>query len=534
MRKTMVDMLGIGLARLLLLGTLCALVAGCAGDERKEIASQYAVMKPLAEEGKGARGGKANGGFVATDTRWLGTGIFINQHGAPLPARVQHVSVENGGMGLRDILEMLATRTGIPIRPPAAMGKKGEGGVGKDPLERPMPSSVNGTLETVLDRLAAYYGVSWRFQDSVIDVQRWETRTFPLAVESDLKGKVSTGTGGGKDAGDAGGGDGDGLAMLKDVEAAVKILVGDEGEVHLAASTGDITVETTVPRMREVERRIKEFNRAHTPNIAVTVKIIELSVSTGNDLSFSLANVIQNMAGHGQLGAFQSLAGQGNGLFGLVSAGRNSAGVNIAGGGSVDAVVGALSSIGEVASQEGAYITTTSDGQKSVTRQKEVPYIESTTQILGSVSGPGQVVQKQAVKLVGFALRIKPSILPGGRIKMNFDVAADTVGKIVNVTNSAGDVTQQLVPVNRNRTEYSVNLAAGDVAVIGGYEINDVRADDAAPLAARIPLLGGHRNTAGTRIVSVIVVSPSVMAPMPARPSDRAVQVMATPEVVQP
>lgn len=484
---------------------LALTLAGCADLERRaEIDRRSSVVPNLYDQGRGARERMTIGNVtIDNESLLLGDRIEIDPHGAPLPEAAERP----GAVHLRaaspqpfeHFAEQLAGILRIPVRPPGRCELAGGHGeaVPVVDLTRTALFNHSGPASEVLTRLAAAFGLSWSHDGGAIRFDCLETRVFRQAVQPDL---VLTGAAGGARRSD-------GETILEGLKETLKLLLAGEGTFQLEPVSGDLVVRTSPVRMQEVARYLERSFARQQQLISIEVTVLTLELEGSDTVTVNLAAAFSDIV-RNQPVIFQSLAGSVAGFAGVVS--EVPSGMRT---GTVDAVLGALSTLGRISKQEGGFIKTQSEVAGSFKRTREIYYVDSAlTTEAGLTTGTQTRTQLSKIE-VGFDLQVRPRLLPGGRVSVSYDLSVDELLKLETITNAQGQVVQQRPEVARRRSRESVPLAVGETLVAGGYVLDDARSDAAAPLWASVPVLGGSRSSMGSSTVSVILLTPRVANP---------------------
>ena len=154
--------------------------------------------------------------LVVTDKIWTGNTALRMQRGLPLPPRYENARgitlVSAEPMSLTDIANAITQQTGISVR-------VSQVGTAEPRRRRCHPSirlfrrlcrwPMKGPLSGLMERVAGYFGVNWRYDGSSISITRFETRVFVIeAMQGTTKADTSVQQSSGGSAGGGGGGGG--------------------------------------------------------------------------------------------------------------------------------------------------------------------------------------------------------------------------------------------------------------------------------------------------------------------------------------
>lgn len=504
------------------------LLTGCAGVEhRRGIATTERAVPELARQARDGSGRAQVGNVLVIEEPVLGDAFMPNRMGAPLPAATEKAgfisfdgATTGGATSCRQIVEVmqaLVAKKGVSLRfrmPPtssgaAATAAAGGGGGGAaaaiggtfDPLETPhlfvLPPSP---LSKAIAAVETLCGLSAIHEDGMVRFRKRGTRTFPLAVLPDMASSASTGGKSGA-AGNAGGGVAAGV--LKEIQGAVRQIVGGAGEVHFGDHGGEVVVSAPDEVLAEVEEYLRRTNSLHSSTVSVQVRVLTLNVDDSEALTFSLQGALEKAIG-GEAGFLKSLPNAGAASLGIVSqlpAGGQKAD-------SADAIAGALHKLGKVSGDVYTVIDTQSDVESCRRRVKD-RYFSIDVQQSPATTLSAPIVTSKAEKIpIGFAICVRPRVLPGGRVAVKVSGNISAIEDTLVRRDQNGEIIQERPIIARDEFDPTVELAAGDSMIIGVYGVVDLRASNSGPVDLPVPLLGGSRASERSRYVSLILLTP--------------------------
>ena len=555
--------------------------------------------------------------LVVTDKVWSGNEALRMHRGVPLPTRFetsQGITLVSGEpLSLAEIATAITSQTGIPVRVADVGGGRA---VASKPVipssgaQIPMaanlagnPNNLNepkvgngagnnsgesssvatagtmlvayeGPLSGLLERVAGYFGVDWRYDGTSVSISRFETRVFLIealpdtAMVQDSSQTSSTSgssgsSGGGSSGGSSGGGGGGGssggssgssssgnsstgtltqnttyTANIKYWEELKEILanmLGGVGNVVISPSNGEVTVTTTPEIMRTVSDYLVQENKRLSRQIAINVEVYSVDVSRDSDFNvdFSaaigkLGNVvnIKAVTGASAPTSVGSLTGLGELSIAILNPEH-------AHGGRIGDIFSALSTVGDTTTVAQFPLTTVNNRPVSRfvgTTQWFVPQITgSSTSTVGSTSTLGGSSATAQPITSGMTLQLTPRLLDDGRIVMQYSLNIQTITSIqcfntctgssvtcnsTGASNTAGTACTLQEPITTNRSfiQQSV-LRSGSTLVIGGVDQEDVAQNANGIGDAYNWLLGGGTSNSTGRTMVFIAISPQVLDP---------------------
>ena len=241
--------------------------------------------------------------------------------------------VSADSMSLSDIANAISAQTGIPVRLAAltAGGTTGgtAGGVARPAApqngqpalsSQEMPVSYEGPLSGLLERLSAYFSVSWHFDGSSITISRYETRIFVVEalpgtqqINEGMQDDVSSSSGSsssgasGTSAGSTSSSQNTltqnskttmDLKYWDELTAVLKAVVGNEGTSVVSPTMGTVTVTTTPDIMATVSDYLSKENNRLSRQIAINVQIYSVNIGQSEDFNLAFSAFLTNLTQH--------------------------------------------------------------------------------------------------------------------------------------------------------------------------------------------------------------------------------------------
>ncbi len=503
-------------------------LAGCNNEKVRNLINERADQATVGLlEAKNPAPAKSYNPLTVSDTIWAGGASLRMRRGVPLPVRFDGARgvafVTSEPLPLADICNAIGAQTGIPVRmAPGTSGPLGASGGG-------MSIAYEGPLSGLLDHIASYHGINWRYDGASINFSRFDTRIF--IVES-LPG-TQTIKDGVKEDSDSGGGGGGGVSsgtssLSQSSEMSVELKAWDElketvtsilggiGTAVIAPSSGTIAVTTTPDLMKTVAKFIEQENKRSARQIAINVEVYKVELAQGNDFAFSFNQFLTKWSNFSApyLGptGFPLVSGSP-----LSSGGAQPGELNMAilpsHGGGIQAVFQALSSLGDTTRVAQFPMTTLNN--RPVTRRvgRDRAYVASVqnTTASGTVSGQVSSTITPATVREGFSLQLTPRLLDDGRILLQYSLSLTdivTVREFGDIANANG--VQLPETASRVFVQQSM-LKSGSTLVLAGVD-DEQTAQNATGVGSPFNfLLGGGSSNVTTRSMLFISITPQVL-----------------------
>ena len=486
-------------------------------------------------------------------------------------------------MGLQDIASALTDATGIPVsiapdarralesmRNLGASGSEGGGTGGMTLLPtgggaqtitpgilsaafgsgspNRMRVDYKGPLSGFLDRVASHFGVYWEYDRREIKFSYLQTRTFvvhALPANIDLTSRLDVnntaqGSGGSGGGGGGGGGAGAGaggigglgggssqsmssevqLRIWDDITKTVESIVGDQGKVEKAPSTGTITV--TAPRliMERVNRFMSAQNERLSRQVTVNVQLVSVDLNDGSDFRFDLQSLVNDFLRNGieltvgTPGSLASAVAPGIGI--AITQGRARG---------TEALLQALATRGRVNVRTATTVTTLNGVPAPVNVVNTRGYLAevAVTQIPGFVGGIGAGVQaslRPGTVTTGFSLNILPRIDRDGQtLLLQFSMnISELVGPRdgFNEFSGPGGNSIQLPNINSRNFVQQAEVQSGQTIIVTGFERLNDTAERRGGVFSEFLGFGGSQIANRGRTALVILITPRIVSSRPA------------------
>ncbi|MBQ9089814.1 MAG: hypothetical protein IJY58_02070 [Alphaproteobacteria bacterium] len=474
---------------------------------------------------------------------WLGADSVKISEGDALPAHLE----ENDSVTLSiaqeatlpDLVQEITDVTGITVR---LDNLKAEDAV---PTET-IPMNYSGKLSGLLNYLSNRYGVWWRYKSGIITFYTKETRVFniyALPTETSISNSLSgatMGEGGGSSSSSLS--SSANLALWDNIEQGLEQVVGEGAKLSFSRVAGTVTVTGSPFVIREAADWINKFNEKLSRQVAISVKVLLVSVSNSDNYGLDLAgvfgsnNILADYTSPFTI-ASGSTTGAAAGMLSMTLLRPSSNWKNSS------AVIQAFSSQGKTSLVTSASVTTLNNKVAPVQITTQQNYVsESNVSTSGSGSDRSVDVDMQTDTLnYGFMLEILPRILDHGRLIIMFsmnltdlialekfssdgqqseDGESDSDSETSDSEDTSsdeedtGDKDVTVVQLPKMQTRgfiQEIAMRSGSTLVLTGFEQVKNTTTTGGIGRAKIGILGGQAYSENTRDVMVILLTPEVL-----------------------
>lgn len=466
---------------------------------------------------------------------WLGASSTKIMEGEALPSWVEKddgitISISEDA-SLSDVIQEIADMTGLTIR---MDDLKAENSIPTDKV----PVKYSGKLSGLLNYLANRYSLYWRYKDDVITFFTQETRVFTvyaLPTETNMTANLSGATlseGGGGNASSSLSVSTD-LKIWDSIEEGVRQVVGDNGKLSFSRVAGTVTVTASPYIVRKVAAYIANWNEKLSRQVAVTVRILQVTISNEDNYGLNLSavfksnNIVSSFASPFTAIKNTTETAGGSLLMTLVKKDSKWKDSN--------ALIQAFSTQGKTQLVTSSTVTTLNNKVAPVqisTSKNYLKEIKVTTS--GSNDDKSTDTDYQVDTLnYGFTMEILPRILDHGRLIVLFNLSITDLVELKNFSvnsessseNSSenegesgeGDepektsTTLQMPTMKMRGFVQEIAMRSGQTLVLTGFEDLSEGTRTAGIGKAKMGLLGGQAYNTSERNVLVILMTPEVL-----------------------
>lgn len=449
---------------------------------------------------------------------WLGASSSKIMEGDALPSWVEKedgitIAISEDAK-LPDIIQEISDMTGITIR---MDDLKAENAIPEDTV----PVKYSGKLSGLLNYLSNRYGLYWRYKDDVITFYTQETRVFTvyaLPTETSLQSSItgaSMGEGGGGNANSSMSVSSD-VKVWDSIEEGVKQVVGDNGKLSFSRVAGTVTITASPFIVRKVGAYIANWNEKLSRQVAITVRIIQVTINNENNYGLDLNAAFKNS--RISSGFMSSIPDAGAGaLTGNLSMTIIKEGSKWSGS---QAIINALSTQGKAQLVTSSSVTTLNNKIAPVQISTSKNYLkEITVTTSGSNDDRSTDTDYQVDTLnYGFTMEVLPRILDHGRLIVLFNLSItdflgfEKVGTSDDGGESESEVTKLQLPTMQMRGfVQEIAMRSGQTLILTGFENLQEQTNTSGIGKPQMGLLGGTAYDTSERRVLVITMTPEVL-----------------------
>ena len=518
-------------------GAVCMMVAGCAHKESAKVAASvdqdFVNAYDAFEMAKNPRAKVASGDTVSmSEGVWLGNKSVLLEHKNNLPAQFETDTgvtiLLNEAVALPVLANDIHSITGIPVRIDSQ--------VSAEKLKNAVNVAYTGKLSGLLSQVATDLDLLWYYDKSAIVFYETETKTFTLyALGTDVSYQTAVATDDGNQVSLE-----STLKEWDEVEKTIGSIVGssDNAQFTVSRSLGTITVTAPPSVLARVGDYIERQNKRLSQLVTIDVKVLQVSISNDTAFGLNLAAAINSASGLNIVAnpknnlatteaSSMNIAVLSNTLSALTGATHTENGTTVEGAytqdqitnGSLSAAAGssalieALAKQGKVSLVTNVGVTTRSNRVAPVSNTRTTGYIKRF-ESRNFTTVESSTVDQDDLE-TGFTMQLLPNVLENGKILLLFRMSVRELLKMS--TQTIGEVTLQLPEVEERSFMQEIIMESGQMLVVSGFEKqtnNDTRYGLGDP---DFMALSGSRETASTREVLVVILTPQVLvSPMDA------------------
>lgn len=380
-------------------------------------------------------------------------------------------------------------------------------------------------LSGLLDVVTSQLGLSWSYRNDAVVIHYLDTRTFRIALSSELDVEANVTSGASLTSGSGSGTSGTSasqttsetsqrtLMSIKsrfgaDVQKAIQaMLTPGVGQQAFAPSIGTLTVTDTPNVLDRVAQYINDTNArmSRQAMLYVTVASVELTDSDSLGINWNMVwRSLNGNFGAGITSGFSALEGSSSVGFGILDTATGRAGQF----GGTQAILNALSRQGAVSIMRQRGVTTQHLQPTPIHLTNEQQYVCGRSQTNTAQVGSTESTTLCSV-VTGFAMDILPDI-HGDNLTLQFSLNMSPPPRI------------EMVPGNPERPEYTasvdrqtflqrVGMRSGQTLVISDFQEASEASNKQGIGGTSAWALTGGGNREKTKRVLVIIISPKIM-----------------------
>jgi len=497
-----------------------------ANDMDATIERQVESASELRQTAKEPATPATNDVIRVNDDIWLGDTSEVEYEGTPIPSYLETSDgitlISNRPITLYEIGTMINKITSISVRYDqeldgsvqqlADANKPSLQDVGAQWADsNKMLVSYKGPLSGLLDEVCNRFGIWWKYEKKQIFFYKYITKSFTLyslptkpSLSVDVGGS-STGSGGGSSSVSLS--NSVSIDLWQTVETAVRSMISNGAQLTVDQSSGVLTLTGTPTDIKKVAKYINEQNARLSRQVAISVKVLQVSISDTDRYGLNLAAVFRGNNHITSLG-ITGAAGQADVASGLSMA-------IVSGRWSLSSAIQALSEQGTTSLITSGTVTTLNNKPAPIQVVKTQNYISEITKTNSGSDGSYYDLSTDTEEIeTGFTLDVLPRILEHGRLMMMFNLTLSDLIELqkVNLSNDpeGGEYIQNPVIETRGFTQ-EVAMKSGDTLVLTGYERVEDTSSKSGIGSAENSMFGGAVTATKTRSILVILLTPVVL-----------------------
>ena len=512
-------------------------IGGCATRNSAKVAAtvdkDFVNVYDAFEMAKNPRAKVASGDTVSmSEGVWLGGKSMLMEHKNNLPKQYETDTGVTILLNEPVTLQVLANNINSITRIPVKIDSQ----IASEKLKKTMNVAYTGKLSGLLSQVATDLDLLWYYDKTAIVFYETETKTFTLyALGTDVSYQSSVQTDDGNQVYLE-----STLKEWDEVEGTISSIIGkaENANFTVSRSLGTITVTAPPSVLARVGDYIARQNRRLSQLVTIDVKVLQVSIANNSAFGLNLAAAINAASGlnivanpKNNLAAPEAsainIAVLSNELSGLTGATHLENGSTVAGAytneqinnGSLSGLAGstalvqALAKQGKVSLVTNVGVTTRNNRVAPVNNTKSTGYIKRF-ESRNFTTVESSTVDQDSLE-TGFSMQLLPNVLENGKILLLFRMSVRELLKMSSQT--IGEVTLQLPEVEERSFMQEVIMESGQMLVVSGFE---KQANDDTRYGLGDPdfmLLSGSRETASSRDVLVVILTPQVLvSPMDA------------------
>ncbi len=513
--------------------SVTAIIAACSMSTRldSEIEHEVEISTQLKEKAKAPTKTAPEDVVRVKNDIWLGDKSTVEYDGEPVPAYLETKDgitlVSNRPISLYEIGDMINKITSLKVRYSSDIEEKALSVAEKN---KPDPNTINadwadptmmlvsykGPLSGLLDEISSRFGVWWKYEKNQIYFYKYETKTF-IVYSLPTKPSLEVNMGG-----SAEGGSGSSSASLKssaelelwgNIEKAVTSMVGTDSKLTVDPANGTLSLTGTPIEIQRVAKYINEQNARLSRQVAISVKVLQVTISDSDQYGLNLAAAYTNGKNSISISSADGLSDEIKKNINMTIAPDHW---------NVTSFIQALSQKNNTTLVTSGTVTTLNNKPAPIQVTRKENYISEITKTNSGSSDTGtdyDVSTETEEIETGFTLDVLPRILEHGRLLLMFNLTLSdliSLEKVYLTTSDeagkpdSGQYIQNPIIETRGFTQ-EVAMKSGESLILSGYERVENQADKTGVGSADNSLLGGTAVAKKDRSILVIILTPVVL-----------------------
>ena len=412
-------------------------------------------------------------------------------------------------LDLAGVLARLALITGVPhavsVGPDGRIANPGNAGVLENEAEHMAAVRMmleqsglggasrvefKGSLPSVLDSVAAAYGLEWSYDGDRVLFRQFVLRRYRIAA---LPSQASVSSMIGAYESSAS------IDLASDVEASLKLAAGSGSVVNFSRGTGIAAINATPEAQRHVAKLVADLNSELTAQVAFDVNILTVNLSMSESRGVDI----------------RALVGEGSGRTvswtGKHEVASSPAVVNVGvveGDADIEAVVRALSRNGGVSVETRTGAATVNNRIVPVEVVHQTAYARKVEAVPDGDGAVRTTIEPGMLK-TGLDMHLLPRVLNDQEIFLRFGIELSDLNELAEFTSDRHTI--QLPKLSTTSFEQSAIIGNGQILILAGFERDRKVADRSSGGTGFGALFGGKSEATTERISTVLLIRPRIL-----------------------
>lgn len=367
----------------------------------------------------------------------------------------------------------------------------------------------------MLDEVSSRFGIWWKYEKKEIFFYKKITKTF-VVYSLPTQSSLSTSVGGSSTEGGGAGSNSISLSnsanieMWNNIQSTVQSMVSGDTQIVADSSNGTIAVTGTPTDIKKVAKFINEQNVRLSRQVAITVKVLQLTLSDSEELGLNWSAIYESVKLHNP------------DSYGITSLSKTITNTEAASGINMNllpdnwdlkATLQAISEQGKSNLVTSGTVTTLNNKPAPIQVVKKQNYISEITVTSSGDSGDDRDVSVDTEEVeTGFTLNILPRILEHGRVLLMFNMTLSDLLELEKVvTDEKYKSFVQNPKVESRGFSQEIAMKSGETLVLSGYERTEQSVIKDGVGTPDNMLMGGAKVAEKDKTMIIILLTPVVL-----------------------
>lgn len=389
-----------------------------------------------------------------------------------------------------------------------------------DNLPRIKPFRFQGHIQDLLSMVAGHFGYDWIYKDNKVLFFKYISRTYQVALlpgVHHLGTSLSSSSAGG--SGQSGGGQfqanitnentySASVEHWPEIEQSIKAMIGDNGKISVAKSSGTVTVTADRQTQRRIKNYIDNLNDDLTKQIMFEVNVYTVTLTDRDAAGFSVTALLNPKSGKFSAGAQANLPSLTDGALGSSGSFAIFNPNSVLNGSSI--LFEELSRRGKVSVVESTSVVTSNYIPAPVQVVKTQAYLAEFEKTVSGDGLSGTNLRPDQIT-TGFKLNLLPKAMRDGQIMLQYTLTLSDLLGIEVFTAGEDDSRIQLPQVSSTSFSQRAIINSGEMLVLAGFEslASSFTKNSSGPI---VPLFGMNADGSNERRIVVISIRPQLQS----------------------